>query len=124
MNLSRSTMLLFFVGLIVSSASRAQEPLVPLSMDYASDRPVLVDFSHYLEKPAGRGPTVVEPVRGSVYLHGLEEVKSVHVTPLSPIGKRLDHSVVVRQLNEVWEIELDTPVATWYLIRVERDEVD
>jgi hypothetical protein len=68
----------------------------------------------------GTGPTVIEPVCGAVRLQGLGRVAAIHVTPLSPTGKRLAGQPTVDHEGETWTLGLKEPSATWYLLELER----
>ena len=68
----------------------------------------------------GGSPTLIEPVRGNVILHGIAGAHSVHLQPLDGGGQSLGEAVDTRKDGADWVIELGKTVTTWYEITVER----
>lgn len=68
----------------------------------------------------GRGPVLIEPVRGKVTLRGLANVRAVRVTPLTAEGRPTGANLPVAASASGWEFEPGNPPATWWLIDVDR----
>jgi hypothetical protein len=68
----------------------------------------------------GTGPTVVEVVRGTVTLRGLEGARQLTVQPLSATGRPTGPPAPARQAGDHWTLTLGSSAATWYLVEVLR----
>lgn len=68
----------------------------------------------------GKGPVLMEPVKGSVTLRGLSGAKAICATPLSAEGRPLEPSLAATQSPEGWELKLGQPATTWWLMEVSR----
>jgi hypothetical protein len=68
----------------------------------------------------GSGPTVVEIVRGSVSMRGLQDANSVNLQPLSPTGRVLNGSMPAQRVGDSWKVDLGSAAATWYLVQIQR----
>jgi len=71
-------------------------------------------------KQWGRFPTVIEPVRGEVWLVGLQGGGRVTYQPLTAEGRPLGEARAAEMTNLGPCLRLGTPPATWYVVKVER----
>jgi hypothetical protein len=67
----------------------------------------------------GKGPVVIEPVRGTVSL-ALGDAKSVSVQPLTAEGRALGPAVNALRDGGKWRVAVGEPVTTWWVIDVSR----
>jgi hypothetical protein len=68
----------------------------------------------------GTAPTLVEPVKGTMTLLGLEGARAVRVQPLDGAGQPLGELIDARISGGMWGFSLGSVTTTWYEIRVER----
>ena len=69
----------------------------------------------------GGSPTLVQPVVGTLTLHGLAGAKSVRMQAIDGAGQRLGESLNAASVaNGEWALPLGSVTTTWYLIEVER----
>ena len=68
----------------------------------------------------GGAPTLIEPVQGTVTLHGLDGARSVAAQPLDGAVRPLGDPIAALHHGDAWQIPLGTPVTTWYAVTVER----
>lgn len=68
----------------------------------------------------GHGPTLIEPVTGWLELRELDGAVAVLVTPLDGAARPLTRPAPGRRLEDGWEVELGSQVATQYLVEVIR----
>jgi hypothetical protein len=68
----------------------------------------------------GQSPTLIEPVRGTVTLRGVEGGKSVSAVALDGAGKAIGAPIAGTKTKEGWAIAIGEPVTTWYVISVKR----
>ncbi len=68
----------------------------------------------------GKGPTLIEPVKGWVTLHEIEGAVGMQLIPLDGAARPMGEPIRGRRLEDGWEIPLGTPATTWYLVRVIR----
>jgi hypothetical protein len=68
----------------------------------------------------GSEPTVIEPVRGKIFLRNLEPARQVGLTPLDGAGKPMSHSIIAQKREGDFELVVGDHVTTWYLIRIRR----
>jgi hypothetical protein len=68
----------------------------------------------------GTGPTVIEPVTGSVTLRNIESVRQIEVTALDSGAKPLGEPAPAEKTGDGYRISIAEPTTPWYLIRVKR----
>jgi hypothetical protein len=69
----------------------------------------------------GRGPTRIEPVRGTINLKGLDAVKAVRARPLTAIGAVAETEPIVAEATpDGWRFPIGATATTWYLIEIDR----
>jgi hypothetical protein len=68
----------------------------------------------------GKGPTLIEPVKGWLTLHEIEGAVGMQLIPLDGAARPIGQPIRGRRLEAGWEIPLGTSATTWYLIRVIR----
>jgi len=68
----------------------------------------------------GGTPTLIEPVKGTITLRGLDGARAVHVQALDGAGQLLGALVDATTNGSVWRFPLGVVTTTWYEIRVER----
>ncbi len=68
----------------------------------------------------GTVPTLIEPVRGRVFLQNLEPLKHTEVIPLDGAGRALTNPIGVNGDNGSVAFEIGQPATVWYLIRIQR----
>ena len=68
----------------------------------------------------GGTPTLIEPVKGTITLSGLEGARAVRVQALDGAGQPLGAPVDATASGSVWTFPLGVLTTTWYEIRVER----
>ncbi|MGA8204959.1 MAG: hypothetical protein WB812_10610 [Woeseiaceae bacterium] len=75
---------------------------------------------HTLWEQWGKGPTLIEPVRGWLMLRELDGAVAVRVTPLDGASQPIGEPLNGRRMESGWEIELGTVPTVQYLIEVYR----
>ncbi|MGB6199736.1 MAG: hypothetical protein WBF35_09325 [Candidatus Acidiferrales bacterium] len=68
----------------------------------------------------GGSPSLIEQVKGSVTLRGLESARAVHVQPIDGAGQPLGATSSAVKDGDGWKISLGAAATTWYEIKVER----
>lgn len=68
----------------------------------------------------GKGPTVIEPVTGTVSIKDLRGVKGIKATALTAEGRPIGAPVPVEQGAHGWKIGIGTSVTTWYVVEMMR----
>jgi hypothetical protein len=68
----------------------------------------------------GNAPTLIEQVKGSITLSGLEGARAVEVQPIDGAGQPIGAFIKAAQLGASWKIPLGETVTTWYEITVQR----
>jgi hypothetical protein len=69
----------------------------------------------------GRGPTRIEPVRGTITLKGLDGAKAVRVRVLTAIGAVADTSPIrAEETPDGWRFPIGSTATTWYVVEVDR----
>lgn len=68
----------------------------------------------------GKSPTVIEPVKGTVTLSGIN-AEQISVQALDGQGRPVGASVLAEKTSEGWRVPLGHPVTTWYLLSVQRN---
>ena len=71
-------------------------------------------------KQGGKFPTIIEPVRGEVWLVGLRRANAVAVQPLTAEGLPLGDPLKAEVTNLGYRLRVGTPPATWYVVTVQR----
>jgi hypothetical protein len=64
----------------------------------------------------GTGPSLIEPVTGTVTLRNLANMKSVEVAALDGAGCQIGEAKQARKTAAGWEFEIGAPATTWYRI--------
>ena len=82
-------------------------------IEWKDDRQTLIKW--------GKGPTLIEPVRGTITLTALGAVKSIQATPLTPEGRPLGTKIPATRTGDAWALPLTDTVTTWYVIDVNRN---
>ncbi len=75
---------------------------------------------HTLWEQWGKGPTLIEPVRGWLMLRELDGAVAVRLTPLDGASQPIGDALRGRRMEVGWEIELGTVPTVQYLIEVYR----
>jgi len=75
---------------------------------------------HTLWEQWGKGPTLIEPVRGWLMLRELDGAVAVRLTPLNGASQPIGDGVMGRRMEVGWEIELGAVPTVQYLIEVHR----
>jgi hypothetical protein len=68
----------------------------------------------------GQSPTLIEPVKGTVTLRGVDGGKSVSAVALDGAGKAIGAPIAGTKTKEGWAIAIGEPVTTWYVVSVKR----
>lgn len=68
----------------------------------------------------GTGPTLIEPVRGTLTLRGLDRAGEVTAQALDGGGRPLGEPQRLQRTADGWRMVLGQPVTTWYVISVSR----
>ncbi|MBB5061851.1 hypothetical protein [Granulicella mallensis] len=68
----------------------------------------------------GGPPSLVEPVKGTITLNGLEGAHAVWVQPIDGAGQPLGKPTAAANIGGTWKVPLGPVTTTWYEIRVER----
>jgi hypothetical protein len=68
----------------------------------------------------GSAPTVIEPVKGEIFLQNIEPLKQIKVIPLDGAGKALVDSIYTQSINRDYILHVGEPATTWYLIKIKR----
>jgi hypothetical protein len=64
----------------------------------------------------GSGPSLIEPVTGTITLHNLANWKSLEVAALDGAGCQIGDAVQARKTASGWEFEIGAQATTWYRI--------
>jgi hypothetical protein len=75
---------------------------------------------HTLWEYWGKGPTLIEPVRGWLMLRELDGAVGLSVTPLDGASQPIGEPLAGRRMEVGWEIELGTVPTVQYLVEVHR----
>ena len=70
----------------------------------------------------GKGPTLIEPVKGWLTLHEIDGAAGMQLLPLDGAARPIGKPIKGRRLEDGWEIPLGDPPTTWYLINVVRSQ--
>jgi hypothetical protein len=69
----------------------------------------------------GRGPTRIEPVRGTITLKGLDAARAVRVRPLTAIGAPAEVPPIAAEPSpDGWRFPIGSTTTTWYLVEIDR----
>ncbi|MHC4726014.1 MAG: hypothetical protein ACYS17_02205 [Planctomycetota bacterium] len=68
----------------------------------------------------GSPPTVIEPVKGKVFLRNTEPSQLIEMIPLDGAGKAIGDSVYAEKINKGYKLHIGESATTWYLIRIKR----
>jgi hypothetical protein len=68
----------------------------------------------------GSTPTVIEPVKGKIFLRNMEPSHQIETIPLDGAGKALGDSIYAESINRGYILHVGEPATTWYLIRIKR----
>jgi hypothetical protein len=68
----------------------------------------------------GEPPSLIEPVRGTVVLRGLEKAATVSAAPLDGAGRAIGEPIAAKKTADGWAVPIGSPVTTWYVISVNR----
>ncbi|MBL7186276.1 MAG: hypothetical protein ISS70_08110 [Phycisphaerae bacterium] len=68
----------------------------------------------------GSAPTVIEPVKGKIFLRNLKPAQRIEATPLDGAGKSLGDSIIARDIKGDCTLAVGEQATTWYLIRIRR----
>ncbi len=68
----------------------------------------------------GSAPTVIEPIKGKIFLRNIEPLHKIEVIPLDGSGKRLGDSIYVQSIQGDYILNVGEPATTWYLIKIKR----
>ncbi len=75
---------------------------------------------HTLWEQWGKGPTLIEPVRGWLMLRELDGAVAVRLTPLDGGSQPIGEPLSGRRMEVGWEVELGTVPTVQYLVEVYR----
>lgn len=65
-------------------------------------------------------PTVIEPVKGRIFLQNMDPSHLIEVIPLDGAGKALGDSIYVERIKKGYILHVGEPATTWYLIRIKQ----
>lgn len=68
----------------------------------------------------GGPPTLIDLVKGSILLRGLEGARAVEVQPIDGAGQPLGAAIAATRTGEAWSVPLGMSPTTWYEISVSR----
>jgi len=68
----------------------------------------------------GAAPTVIEPVKGKVFLRNLEPLQQIEMIPLDGAGKALENPVGALGVKGDFALQIGQPATVWYLVRIQR----
>jgi hypothetical protein len=68
----------------------------------------------------GSAPSVIEPVRGKVFLKNIEPASIVQMMPLDGVGKKLADAFGSYSKKGSYALHIGEPATTWSLLRIER----
>jgi hypothetical protein len=68
----------------------------------------------------GESPTLVEQVKGTITLRGIEGARSVQLQPIDGAGQPLGNVISATASGHEWRLPLGATTTTWYQIRVTR----
>jgi hypothetical protein len=68
----------------------------------------------------GRGPVVIEPVKGKLSFRDMGQVRRLAARPLSAAGVHLGPVLQAEEHTDGWRLTLDGPQTTWYVVDVQR----
>jgi hypothetical protein len=68
----------------------------------------------------GGSPTLIEQVKGTITLRGIEGARSVQLQPIDGAGQPLGAAIVATASGNEWKIALGAATTTWYQITVTR----
>ena len=94
--------------LLLTTTARAANT----DMTWNSERTSLEDW--------GSGPTVIEPVKGTITLCDLAPFEHIEVIPLDSAARPLAPAISIETTTDECRISVGQPATPWYLVRVER----
>jgi len=94
--------------LLLTAGSR----VVNTGMKWNERRTSLTDWGHE--------PTMIEVVKGTVVLKGIDGAKAVEAQPLDGAGRTTGTTAAATQGADGWELPIGTTATTWYLVTVKR----
>jgi hypothetical protein len=68
----------------------------------------------------GSAPTVIEPVKGRIFLRNIELLQQIEVIPLDGAGKALGDLIYSENTKRGHILHVGEPATTWYLIKIKR----
>jgi len=68
----------------------------------------------------GESPTLIEQVRGTITLHGIETARAVHLQAMDGSGQPTGPMVDAKHAGDAWKMGLGATTTTWYEITVDR----
>jgi hypothetical protein len=68
----------------------------------------------------GGSPTLVEQVKGTLTLRGLNGARGVLLQPIDGAGQPEGATIAATRKGDAWVVSLGQPVTTWYEIQVQR----
>jgi hypothetical protein len=68
----------------------------------------------------GGAPTLIEPVKGTITLHGLAPASAVYLAPLDGGGTPMRQRTAATKKGDDWQIALGETATTWFEITVQR----
>jgi len=68
----------------------------------------------------GSVPTVIEPVKGKIFLRNIDPLHRIETIPLNGEGKILGDSIYIESSKKDYILNIGEPVTTWYLIKIQR----
>jgi len=68
----------------------------------------------------GEAPTLIEPVRGTVMLKGLQAARAVQLQAIDGAGQGTGPVIAAERVGSAWRIPLGQTVTTWYELTINR----
>lgn len=68
----------------------------------------------------GGSPTLIEQVKGTIALHGIEGAHAIHFQPIDGSGQPIGSAIAAKQSGDAWTVAIGATITTWYEITVDR----
>jgi hypothetical protein len=68
----------------------------------------------------GEAPTLIDPVKGTITLHGISAARFVSLQPIDGAGQPLGAAFRADKAGSDWRLPLGSTATTWYLVTVSR----
>ncbi len=68
----------------------------------------------------GESPTLIEQIKGTLVLHGLDSARAVRLQPIDGAGQPLGFAIKAKSTANDWQLPLGDVTTTWYEVEVDR----